>query len=92
MTLKTKDIRLNLCKKGFAESNTDHKVFWFYKDGMRTPIRTKFSHSANEVDDNLIHLMANQIHVSKSEFVKFVMCQISEQEYIEIQKGLGNLK
>jgi hypothetical protein len=83
---------VNLCKKGFAESNTDHKVFWFYMDGTRTSIHTKFSHSANEVDDNLIHLMANQIHLTKGEFVKFVICQVSEQEYIEIQKGLGNLK
>jgi hypothetical protein len=40
MTLKTKYIKLNLCKKGFAESNTDHKVF----------------------------------------------CEISEQEYIKLQK------
>jgi organic radical activating enzyme len=92
MTLKTKDIKLNLCKKGFAESNADHKVFWFYIDGIRTSIKTKFSHSANEVDDNLIHLMAKQIHLTKGEFVKFVICQITEQEYIEIQKGLGNLR
>jgi hypothetical protein len=92
MTLKTKNIKLSLCKKGFRESNTDHKVFWFYIDGARASIRTKFSHSAIEVDDNLIHLMANQIHLTKSEFVKFVICEISELEYIEIQKGLGNLK
>ncbi|MDR1256918.1 MAG: hypothetical protein LBJ86_04165, partial [Spirochaetaceae bacterium] len=76
----------------FAESDTDHKVFWFYIDGTRTSLRTKFSHSAKEIDDNLIHLMANQIHLTKGEFVKFVICQISEQEYIEIQKRLGNLK
>jgi hypothetical protein len=92
MTLKTKDIKANLCKKGFAESNTDHKVFWFYINGTRTLIHTKFSHSADEVDDNLIHLMANQIHLTKGEFVKFVVCQITEQEYIEIQKELGNLR
>jgi hypothetical protein len=92
MTLKTKDIKLNLSKKGFAESNTDHKVLWFYLDGARTTIRTKFSHSAKEIDDDLIHLMANQIHLTKGEFVKFVICEISEPEYIEIQKGLGNLK
>jgi hypothetical protein len=92
MILKTKDIKLNLCKKGFAVSNTDHKVFWFYINGIRTSIKTKFSHSANEVDDNLIHLMANQIHLTKSEFVKFAVCEINEQEYIKIQKGLGNLK
>jgi hypothetical protein len=92
MTLKTKDIKLNLCKKGFAESNTDHKVFWFYIDGTRTSIKTKFSHSANEVDDHLIHLMANQLHLTKSEFVKFAVCEISEQEYIETQKELGNLR
>jgi hypothetical protein len=92
MTLKTKDIKLNLCKKGFAESNTDHKVFWFYVNGTRTSIRTKFSHSANEVDDNLIHLMAAQLHLTKDEFVKLAICEISKQEYIEIQKELGNLR
>jgi hypothetical protein len=92
MILKTKDIKSNLCKKGFVEDNKDHKYFCFYYKGKLTALRTKFSHSANEVDENLIHLMAAQIHLTKGEFVKFVVCQISEQEYIEIQKGLGNLR
>jgi hypothetical protein len=92
MTLKTKDIKSNLCKKGFIEDNKDHKHFCFFRNGKPTVIRTKFSHSAKEIDDNLIHLMANQIHLSKGEFVKFVICEISEPEYIEIQKGLGCLK
>jgi hypothetical protein len=61
-------------------------------DGTRTSIRTKFSHSANEVDDNLIHLMANQLHVTKGDFVKLAVCKISEREYIELQKELGNLR
>jgi predicted transcriptional regulator len=92
MILKTKDIKSNLCKKGFVEDNKDHKFFYFSHNGKPSAIHTKFSHSANEVDDNLIHLMANQIHLTKSEFVKFVVCEINEQEYTEIQKGLGNLK
>jgi hypothetical protein len=92
MTLKTKDIESNLCKKGFVKDNKDHKYFYFCRHGKPTSIKTKFSHSANEVDDHLIHLMASQIHLTKGEFVKFVACQISEQEYTEIQKELGNLK
>jgi hypothetical protein len=92
MTLKTKDIKSNLLRKGFIEDNKDHKYFYFCHNGKPSRIRTKFSHSANEIDDNLIHLMAKQIHLTKGEFVKFAVCEIGEQEYIEIQKGLGNLR
>ncbi|MDR1148741.1 MAG: hypothetical protein LBK66_08930 [Spirochaetaceae bacterium] len=92
MTLKTKDIESNFCKKGFIKDNKDHKYFYFCYNGKPSAIRTKFSHSARDIDDNLIHLMAKQIHLTKDEFVKFVICEISEQEYIEVQKALGNLK
>jgi hypothetical protein len=92
MILKTKDIKSNLCRKGFVEDDKDHKYLCFYHNGKPSAIHTKFSHSANEVGDNLIHLMASQIHLTKGEFVKFAVCEISEQEFIEIQKELGNLK
>jgi hypothetical protein len=54
MVLKTKDIKSNLCRKGFIEDNKDHKYFYFCHHGKPAAIRTKFSHSANEVDDHLI--------------------------------------
>jgi hypothetical protein len=92
MVLKTRDIKSNLCKKGFVEDNKDHKYFCFYHNGKPSAIHTKFSHSVNEVDDHVIHLMANQLHLTKGEFVEFAACEISEQEYVEIQKGLGNLR
>jgi hypothetical protein len=71
-------IKVNLCKKDFAESNTDHKVFWFYIDGIHTSIRTKFSHSANEVDDNLIHLMAKPDTLNQRRICK--VCNLSNKQ------------
>jgi hypothetical protein len=38
-----------------VEDDKDHKYFYFCYNGKPSAIHTKFSHSANEVDDNLIH-------------------------------------
>jgi len=82
MTLKTRDIESSLLKKGFYKRNNDHKLFVFKEAGKNAEIITKISHSHNEINDDLIAMMAQQLYVSKMFFKDFVECSKSEADYI----------
>ena len=87
---RKKTIR-NLKKKGFIESESkskDHIWLDFWNEGKFTTIRTKVSHSGKDLYDFHISEMAKQIYLKKSEFLDFVNCPLSEDEYVEILKNL----
>lgn len=91
-TLKIQTIKANMLKKGFRIKNGDHKYLHFFYNDTQTTIKTKYSHSAKEIDDNLIGEMAKQIKLSRAEFIKFATCTMSEAQYIEILKSKNLLK
>ncbi len=64
MPLKKRDIIASLERKGFQIHESDHRYLYFYwSNGKKTSIKTKISHgSGNEIDDNLVHLMATQCY------------------------------
>ena len=83
--LYSKSIKRNLVKKGFRESNTDHKRYYYYStEGKKTDIRTKLSHGDKTISKDLIAKMAKQIKLTNGEFVRFASCDISQEEYEEI--------
>lgn len=85
-TLKTKDIKTSLCKKGFVEDNNNHKKLNFLLDGKKTRMRTQYSHGKNEVGEPLISMMARQIGLTKKQFIDLVSCSLSEEEYCLLVK------
>jgi hypothetical protein len=56
-------------------------VFWFYVDDRKTSINTKISHGERELRDVLIGLMAKQVKLTKSDFLRLVECALSAEEY-----------
>ena len=84
--LDAKKTLQNLKKKGFSEAENksdDHKwVLFVHKDKIIA--RTKISHGASDLGDSLIKAMAKQCYLSKDEFVKFVQCTLSHNDYLEI--------
>jgi len=79
----------NLLSKGFQEATNksdDHKWLEFWYNGKLTRIKTKISHSAKDIDDSLISLMARQTYLSSKQFKGMAECTISEVEYIKILK------
>ena len=83
-TLKTKTIRSNLIKKGFSEvRDKDHIYLHYMVDNKKSRIFTKISHSASEIGDPLIALMARQTKLSKDSFKDFAECRLSGEEYFE---------
>ena len=93
---RKKTIR-NLKKKGFIESETksvDHIWLNFLYAGKVRRAKTKVSHSGKDLEDFHISNMAKQIYLKKSEFLDFVNCPLSEDEYVKIlrDKGFVDLK
>jgi len=80
-TLKIRDIKAALARKGFVSRDGDHEYFIFHCDGKKTSVMTKFSRSATEADDWLQSQVAKQIKLSKAQFIRFVECAMSANEY-----------
>lgn len=91
-TLKANKISGNLEKKGFKkETKHDHYKFYFYIDGKKTSINTKISLGENEIGEPLIKKMSDQMKLNKLQFIDFVSCTISKEEYTCILKEKGFL-
>ena len=71
--------------KGFKEREGDHHYFVYVTiEGKITTIKTKTSHTKKmkDIGDNLLSQMAKQCHLdNKSEFLKLVDCQLSQDDY-----------
>lgn len=86
-TLKTRDIKNSLTKKGFEENSArDHRYFFYKHNGKRTIIKTKMSHGKSEIGNPLISKMARDVKLSKDEFIRLINCTLSGSEYYEIIK------
>ncbi len=82
-------IESNLLDKGFKLNSRgrDHKFFYFYYKGKKTIIRTKISTGTKykEYGDDLINKMKYQLALDNfNQTKKFLMCPLSEEEYIDI--------
>lgn len=92
MTLKVRIIREALKKKGFVEDTSGHHVyFWFYFQDRMSAIRTWVSHGETEIDNWLIGKMAKQLHLSKSDFLRLVSCDMDGDEYRDLMLEEGHL-
>ena len=81
----------NLKKKGFVESNKDHKYLHLYLND-RFVLSTKISHGSSDIGEELIRAMSFQCALSKSEFLDLAKCPMSKDEYLEILERKGLLK
>jgi len=81
----------NLKKKGFVESNKDHKYLHLYHND-KFVLCTKISHGSSDIREDLIRAMAFQCALSKSEFIDLVKCPLSKEAYLVILEKKGLLK
>lgn len=88
-SLKVRDIAGSLQRKGFKETNGDHKFYVYYDGEHETDIRTKISHSEKEIGEPLIGKMSRQMKLSKDEFKHFVECTFTKEQYAEKLRSLG---
>jgi predicted RNA binding protein YcfA (HicA-like mRNA interferase family) len=90
-TLKTNEVVKGLTKKGFLKCEGDHSHLIYFVDGKKTLIRTKISHGSksDEINDSLIHLMSTQIKLEKRQFIDFVKCSFSAEDYLKELRRQG---
>ena len=73
-----------LTRKGFRKDDTHHHRFVHYTtDGKATGIRTQTSHGnkPKALGNGLIKNMAGQCGLSKSDFLRFVDCDLTGDAY-----------
>jgi predicted RNA binding protein YcfA (HicA-like mRNA interferase family) len=88
-TLKPRQVLSGLEKKGFVQSQRDHRFLIFYFNGKKTSIYTKVSHGGNEINDYLINQMSIQIRLEKKQFIDLVNCPFSAEDYLKELRAKG---
>lgn len=82
MPRKASDVEKSLINKGFQTGGGDHNYFFYHsKAGKKTIVRTKTSHGAKDIDDNLLAQMAKQCKLSNKDFGLLVDCPLSRDDY-----------
>ena len=71
-----------LLRKGFERVESHHTMLWFMVQGRRTSIHTWVSHGQRKLDDRLLRLIAKELHLSKADLLKFVVCEMSYEDYL----------
>ena len=82
--LRRREIEAALKRKGFRQSNSNHKFFiYFTKEGKKTKAFTKTSHGTGhkDVGPGLVSSMARQCQLTNQEFDDLVKCPLSRDQY-----------
>ena len=92
--LKCESVKKSLKKKGFlTESGKQkHVVYTFYHEGVPAVVATHMSHNNQEITDTLQSMMAEQLHMSKSDFIEMISCKIGHDELAARYVALGLLQ
>jgi hypothetical protein len=89
----TKDIRRALLKKGFVQvkGRQHHQTFQLCVNEGEVNVRTHYSHSAGECGDDVLHLMANQLRLTRQQLNALIDCQMDHDEYVKVLRDRGIL-
>lgn len=78
---KTSQFTQALEKKGFIKDNTHHEMYWYYSNGKKSSLKTRVSHSEKEYNESLLSERKKQLHLSKNDFIKFIECPLTAEQY-----------
>jgi hypothetical protein len=90
MVLDSGKVCKSLKKKGFVQSNGDHKYYELFHEGKMI-LHTKVSHNGQDINDYLIGQMKNQCMIEKKEFLDLINCPLSKEDYLALLKEKGLL-
>jgi hypothetical protein len=82
-----------LVSKGFDRSESKHHTMvHLMANGKRTSIRTRLSHGERNVSDWLQSQVARALHVSKRDLLRFIDCELSQDEYVRVMTERGHMR
>lgn len=85
-TRKAREIKEGLTKKGFIAVQRDHTYLFFSVEGRKSGIHTKISHGNKEYSDNILSLVARQLHISSKQLDDLLDCPLSYERYLSMLK------
>lgn len=83
-TCKARDIEAALKKKGFAQKDTHHRMFYLCVNGRITGVHTFMSHGQKDYSADLLAKMKNQLHLSGREFTDLIQCPLTGEQYLRL--------
>ena len=92
MPLPALQVRKSISKKGFRVNENDHHryVYWSSQN-IKSNIKTKVSHSAKEISDDLLSKMAGQCKLSTHQFLDLIECPMDRKAYERTLIAKGEL-
>ena len=92
-SLKRDQVESSLERKGFTLDAGDHRYFKLMYQGKYTGIFTKTSRGTKykTLGDDLVKKMAHQIKLTTKQFVEFVDCKMSGEDYIRVLDAADEL-
>jgi hypothetical protein len=91
--IKVRDAAKVLQDKGFREEkDRDHVYYFFLRDGKKTGISTKISHSERDLTDGLCGFMAKQLRLTMTQFRNLIECPLTYKLYLDHLVNTGYLK
>ena len=88
----SRDIERALLRKGFRARDSHHRQFMLFENDAPLPVFTYLSHDGKEYGDNLLALVARQMHLSKRELLEFIDCRMSGSSYVAKLREKGSVK
>jgi hypothetical protein len=90
MPRNRKDVESGLLNKGFNRKDGDHHFFIYWtKDGRKSRVFTKTSHSGKDISDDLLSMMSRQCKVTRQNFFRLVDCPLTREEYETLLNQAG---
>jgi len=88
-SIRARVLHAALVRMGFVPVNNKH-VFYFHTiEGRRTGVRTMISHGEDECREPLLHKMARQLYLKRSELDSFVDGTMTPEDYLAILRAKG---
>lgn len=83
-TRRGREIQEGLTKKGFIAVQRHHTFLFLTVEGRKSSVHTKISHGNKEFGDNVLSLVARQLHISAKQLDDLLDCPLSREGYISL--------
>lgn len=92
-TYSTKKLKGALTNKGYKEKQSHHTMYLYYHNDKKTHIITKISQGETEFNEAILAERRKQMRLpKKKDFLDFMECPLSHQDYAKILLDNGHLE
>ncbi len=83
-TYRTQEFEAALERLGFRRDTTHHNMFWYYRDGRKTSLRTRTSQSEKEFDESMLSMRRKQLgNLSRPQFLDLMNGRLTPEAYLQ---------